>query len=86
MGVLFHNCGGLNTLGIWKGGVALLEEVYYCGNRLSSSTQCGREPPPGCLWNLVSSDCLWIKMQNSELLHHHVCLQDAVLATMMIMN
>lgn len=73
-GVLLHNCGGLNMLGTWEVGVSLLEEVCYCGRGISSSTQCGREPPPECLWNLVSPGCLWIKTQNSGLLYNHVCL------------
>lgn len=73
-GVLLHNCGGLNMLGTREVGVSLLEEVCCCGRGISSSTQCGREPPPECLWNLVSPGCLWIKTQNSGLLYNHVCL------------
>ena len=63
-------------------GVALLEEVCHCVGGSSSVEETPllaafrREPPPGCLW---------IKM-NSQLLQHQVCLHDAILPDMTIVD
>lgn len=79
-------CGSLNVwpmgsgiitrCGLVEVGVALLKELC------SSSTHCGREPFPD------SALVAWlIKVQNSQLiLQHQVCLYNAILPTMMIMD
>ena len=61
--------------------VALLEEVWHCeGELLRSHAQV----PPSVEHSISCSQ--WIKMKNSRLLQHQVCLHTAMLPAMTIMD
>jgi hypothetical protein len=50
--------------------VAMLNEVNLCGSGLCHS----------------SPVCLWVKALNSQFLHHHACLDAAMLLVLMILD
>ena len=63
--------------GLNGGGVALLQKVCSCADDRFLLAVCRRQSSPSSLQ---------IKMKNSQLLQHHVCLHAAMLPAMMIMD
>lgn len=66
-------CGTVKRRGLAGLGVAS-EEVCHCGVMLKLCP----------VWRAVPFCCLWIKMQNSQLLQHHAFLHAAMLPAMTV--
>ena len=65
----------------------LLELEQPCGKSEALCRWALTGPPPGYLWTAVSFWIPLIKMYNSQLLWHHVCLDNAMpLTTIMYKN
>jgi hypothetical protein len=89
-------CGGLSryapqrfmVLNAWPLGVALSGDVAcwreYVTVEVALKSPMFKLHP---VWHALSCCCLWVKMQNSQLLlQNHVCLRAAMFPAMMIIN